>query len=346
MKTPRPKVTLKDVADYSGFSISTVSRALARNGMINEDTEKRIIDIAKDLNYPLKENTIPLDERKCIFIAIITQFHVGEFYSVFYDGFDNATKGTNINLVLVNVKNSSLDEASMIKELSSAHYEGAIIFFPDFNQQDYQNLIDKTDPYFPIISVAPIANPIMDTITFDTYRGGHLIADHFHKQGFKRLGILHGPQNKSEAMLRKNGFIDFVNLKNELNLIWQFEGNYEQDSGIEAYLNFKDLQEKPDAIFCSNDSMAVGFINAALADGTRIPEDVAIAGYDDLPICEFQSPNITSVHTPFEMLGRKAVEYLVNRISTNKKNEHSGYVNLVPVTVRERESTKNLNRND
>lgn len=336
------KITLKDIADDTGFSISTVSRALSRSGKISAKNEKKIFESAQRLNYPIKNFDTPLELRRNIFIALVLKFHTGEFYSSFYHGIDMATKGTNTNLAMVNASNTATDEITLIKELQNANFDAAIIFLPDFSQDDYERLISETNPNFPVISVAPIASPVMDTITFDTYRGGHLVADHFHSQGFRKLGIINGPLNKSEAMLRKNGYADFISNNKDTELIWQFDGDYENSSGLEAYESYKQATVKPEAIFCSNDSMAVGFIQNALRDGVRIPGDLAIAGYDNLPICEYHSPTITSVVTPYDMLGSKAIKYLLDRLKSDSKNEHEGYISMVPVSLKVRESSLNV----
>jgi len=336
------KVTLKDIADDTGFSISTVSRALARSGKISSKNEKKIFESAQRLNYPIKNFDTPLELRRNIFIALVLRFYTGEFYSSFYHGIDMATKGSNLNLAMINASNAATDEITLIKELQNANFDAAIIFLPDFSQDDYKKLIEDTDPNFPIVSVAPTANPVMDTITFDTYRGGHLVADHFHKQGFKKLGIINGPLQKSEAMLRKNGYADFISNNEDTELVWQYDGDYENMSGLEAYESYKNAVDKPEAIFSSNDIMAVGFIQSALRDGVRIPGDLAISGYDNLPICEYHSPSITSVNTPFNMLGDKAIKYLLERLKNNSVNEHEGYISMVPVSLKVRESSLNI----
>jgi len=335
----KSKVTLEDIAADTGFSVSTVSRAISKSGSISSDAEKIIFESAQRLNYPLKNLNTPIELRKNILIALLTRFHVGEFYSSFYHGIDSATRGTNSNIALLSISNSHLNTVDLINELYKSNFDAVILFLPDLNQDDYRKIIKGTDPDFPIISVASIANPVMETVTFDTYRGGYLVAQHFYEMGYKKMGIILGPQHKSDAMLRKNGFIDFISLKEELDLVWHYEGDYENNSGSEAYNSYKTMKDKPEAIFCSNDSMAVGFIQSAMNDGVKIPGDLAIAGYDDLPICSYHSPSITSVHTSFEMLGKKAVEYLVNSLNSRTKIEHNGHVTMLPVSLKVRESS-------
>ena len=338
-KQSEKKVTLKDIADDTGFSVSTVSRSISKSGKISYETEKIVLESAKKLNYPIKKSDTPVELRDNIFIALVTRFHIGEFYSSFYHGFDLATKSTNVSIALLSISNTNVNEITFINELYKSNFDAAILFLPDLNRDDYRKLIKNTDPDFPIISVATIPNPVMDTITFDTYRGGYLVAQHFFNMGYKKLGIILGPQNKSEAMLRKNGFTDFISLKKGAELVWQYDGDYENQSGAEAYTGYKQSVHKPDAIFCSNDSMAVGFIQRAKNDGVKIPGDLAVAGYDDLPICKYHSPTITSVRTPFDKLGKKAIEYLINRLNDKSKNVHTGYVSMLPVSLNVRESS-------
>jgi len=334
------KVTLKDIAEDTGFSISTVSRAISGKSKISTETEQIIYESAQRLNYPIHSTDMPVELRKNIFIALVTKFHTGEFYSSFYHGFDNATSGTNTNIALLSISNATTDNVTLVDELQKTNFDAAILFLPDFKPDDYKVLIEHIDPSFPIVSVANITNPVMDTITFDAYRGGYLVAEHFYKLGYKNVGIIHGPLDKPEAMLRKNGFSDFISLNDGIELMWHYDGNFENSSGIEAYISYKESYHQPDAIFCTNDSMAVGFIQNAKSDGVDIPDDVAVASYDDLPICEYHSPSITSVHTPFEMLGKKAIQYIMDRLNKgNDTDSHTGSISLVPVYLNVREST-------
>ena len=144
-------------------------------------------------------------------------------------------------------------------------------------------------------------------------------------------------------MLRKNGFLDFIHTSDALNLTWQYNGDYSFQEGKKAYDDFKLLPQKPEAIFCSNDSMTLGFMHRAIRDGVHIPEDVAVAGFDDLPTCELYTPTITSVHTSYEMLGKKALELIFSRLEETSENIHSGYTSLIPVSLNVRESSTELN---
>ena len=336
------KVTLKDIARDTGLSISTVSRALSQTGKISKDNERKIFESAHRLNYPLTNIHTPIELKKNINIALVTRHFTGEFYSSLFEGLDQSTEGTKATMSLTSVSHTSSPIPLIISELNKKHYDAAVIFLPDFKAVDYMELLEYVSGNFPLVSIAPIANPVMDTITFDNYRGGHLVANHFEERGYKNLGIIQGPLKQSEAMLRKSGFVDYIQASDSMNLTWQYNGDYSFQKGNEAYEDFMKLNKKPDAIFCSNDGMTLGFMHSAIRNGIHIPEDVAVAGFDDLPTCKLYTPTITSVHTPYTMLGKKTLELIFSRLEEKTDRKHIGYTSLVPVSLSVRESSTEL----
>lgn len=338
------KITLKDIAKDTGLSVSTVSRALSQTGKISKENEKKIFESAHRLNYPLTNIHTPIDLRKNINIALITKHYTGEFYASLFEGFDQSTQGTKAAMSLISVSHVSSPLSQIVSELRKTHYDAAVIFLPEFKAAEYKELLQKVSRDFPLVSIAPIANPVMDTVTFDNYRGGYIVANHFEDRGYRKLGIIQGPIIQSEAMLRKNGFLDYIQASDKLDLIWQYNGDYSFQKGKEAYEDYKQLPDadKPDAIFCSNDGMTLGFMHSAIRDGVHIPDDVAVAGFDDLPTCELYTPTITSVCTPYELLGKKTLELIINRLEEKTDKHHVGYTNLVPVSLSIRESSTEL----
>ncbi len=338
------KITLKDIAEDTGLSVSTVSRALSRTGKISKENEKKIFESAHRLNYPLSNIHTPIELRKSINIAIVTKHYTGEFYASLFEGFDQSTEDTKAAMSLISVSHVSSPMPQIVSELRKTHYDAAVIFLPEFKAADYKELLTSVSRDFPLVSIAPIANPVMDTVTFDNYRGGYIVATHFEERGHKKLGIIQGPVKQSEAMLRKSGFVDYIQASDKIDLVWQFNGDYSFQKGKEAYEDYKRLpaSDKPEAIFCSNDGMTLGFMHSAIRDGVHIPDDISVAGFDDLPTCELYTPTITSVHTPYELLGKKTLELIFNRLEEKIDKHHVGYTSLVPVTLSVRESSTEL----
>lgn len=333
------KATLKDISDKTGLSISTVSRILRGESKTSSKNVELTIKAAQEINYPLNSRVLngKYDYKQRLQVALVTSFYPDEFYSTFFYGFNSATKGFNINLSLYTFNPAEGSLGEFLTELSHNSIDAAVLFLPTLQEQDYRNMLDNIPEDFTLISAAPLFNPVLDTITFDSYRGGYIVAKHFYEKGYHDVGIITGPTNKNESLLRKNGFTDYISQKSDMNLTWIFEGDYTFDAGKNAYEEYSALTKKPRAVFASNDYMCLGFLEQATKDGLKIPQQIAIAGYDDLPICNYVHPSITSVHTNYEILGQKTFNILKEKMKS--ESNHSGVLSIIPVTLSIRSST-------
>ncbi len=333
------KATLHDIAEKTGLSVSTVSRILRGESKTSAENVKLTIKVAQEINYPINTRVLngKYSYKKKTQIALITSFYPDEFYSNFYHGFNEAGIEFNTNLSLHSINPEEFDLAEFITELSYNSIDAAILFLPTFQEIDYESLLEKIPQDFAIISAAPLFNPVLDTITFDSYRGGYIVAKHFYDRKYFDVGIITGPNNKNEALLRKNGFLDFINQKKDLNLVWQFEGDYSLDSGKMAFEAYSKLKDKPRAIFTSNDYMCLGFLEQASKHGVKVPDEIAVVGYDDLPICNYIYPAVTSVHTNYKMLAQKTFSVLIEKMESS--DSHSGILSVIPVSLSVRNSS-------
>ena len=165
-----------------------------------------------------------------------------------------------------------------------------------------------------------------------------MVAKHFEETGYVNMGIITGPRNVMDSSFRKNGFIDHINERNTLNLSWSFEGDFSSEAGSKAFLDFKEKGIRKIAIFGCNDHSCFGFMKAATEHGYKIPEDFIIAGFDNLSFCESITPELTSISTDFENLGKQAIRTIENMVS--EKEEIIGQVSMIPVKIIIRKSTK------
>ncbi|HKK45261.1 MAG TPA: LacI family DNA-binding transcriptional regulator [Balneolaceae bacterium] len=325
------KVTLSDIADETGFSVSTVSRTLRGKGKISEQNERLILETAKRLNYPLQDNAGTRLKREDMFIALVTGFHIGEFYSSLFNGFVQAGNSKNLDVSMFSVTPTVEKVCTLLNRLKDKGYSSAVLFVPALHSGDYREILDRVSPSFPLISCSNINHPVLDTVTFDAYRGASLVAKHFVDQGYGSVGMIEGPVDKPEARFRKNGFIDTVTHESDVDCIWTFPGDYTLDSGIKAFKEFEKLDHKPRAVFAANDATALGFMETARSHGYHFPDDIALAGYDNLPMCEYHFPNITSVNTNYTKLAEIALDSLMDRLFNPVS--HQGLVSMVPVDL-------------
>lgn len=329
------KVTLKDIASESGYSISTVSRVLNGSGTISTDVQKKILKIAENLKYPFAKSKIPIYSNGTLHIALVTNFMDNIFFASFFHGLIRAARESSVQLSLIDVSDHSDNLISTINELDNQLIDGVCLFLPEMTQTDYKELLNGLNIEIPIISNALIQSPVFPTITFDGYSGGHIAAEYLMNKGYNSFGVIKGPFIKAEARFRYNGFKDHLELSGK-ELIWEAEGNFTFKSGADAFNSYYELDKKPEAIFACNDTMCKGFMEAAKLKNVSIPDDVAIISYDNSPVCEETFPAITTIDTDFKMLGMESIKTLKNIIA--KQHTNRSTMNLIPVKLVERES--------
>ena len=328
------RTTLKQVADDTGLSIATVSRALRRDKRRYSKNEEKIYASARKLGYPFIGE---LNNEEQLTIALVTEVHQGEFYSSLFNGFYNSSKNSESDIVFVNLAKHSDDPVQHIINLSKK-YSGICLFLPNLEKIDYKRIRQGIGKY-PIISLTPMKNPTIDTVSFDSYSGGYMIAKHFEEQGYKNFGIVSGPGDAVDAVFRKNGFVDHISEKEDLKLVWEYKGDFSSESGRDAFNNYKKQNIPNMAIFGCNDHTCFGFMKEALEAGYKIPKDFIIAGYDNLSFCDNFTPELTSVATNFDILGKRAIRTIENMV--NDSNEIIRQFSMVPVEIVIRSSTQN-----
>ena len=329
------KIRLQEIADMADVSVATVSRILSKKKLRNTPTEIKVIAAARTLGYPYLPTKNGNSEYKNV--VFITQVEEGEFYMSLFRGFHQASIGTNYRFNLISMGDTK-DPISEVVNTINAH-DAACIFLPGLTEEDYIKIKERCYR-IPILSLAPIPSPVIDTITFDSYSGGNIIAKHFYNSGFNDVGIIYGAPHLTESNYRKNGFLDFVNSKSSMNLQWVFNGDYSIESGRNAFHDFaKNGHKKKLAIFSCNDSMSMGFLTEAYEGGVKIPENVKIAGYDNIPMCENTYPSLTSIETNFQNIGEQAIIYLDQKFNNGHDDFIKGHLYLVPVNLVERLST-------
>jgi DNA-binding LacI/PurR family transcriptional regulator len=325
-------VTLKHISDDTGLSIATVSRTLNRKRRRYSANEEKIYASARKLGYPFFTNA---GENGKVSIALVMKLFEGEFYSSLINGFYEASGNTDSEIVFSYVEKQNDNPVDDIISLSKK-YSGICLFLPSMTDNNYLKIKEKVGRY-PIISLLPSKNPKIDTVCFDSYRGGYMMAKHFEERGYKKFGYISGPTRRADALFRKNGFLNHVHESNGLELVWSYEGDFSTNAGISAFAEFKKTGLKDTAIFGGNDYSCFGFMKAALESDYKIPDDFIIGGYDNLSFCENFTPELTSVVTDFHELGKKAIRTIENLVTDNM--DTVGQISMIPVRIKIRNSS-------
>lgn len=329
------KYNLKNIANETGFSVSTVSRFLCGKRRYYNQKEKLIFKTANKYNYPYIHNFYNNGIK--LKVTLILNIQKGEFFSSLLSDFHIAAKDSNCDIEIIDIKKNDF-LFNKIESLTE-NKDGLCILFPDLNKNDCK-ILESYSKNIPIISLSPILEGSVNTITFDNYKGGYLAAKHLADLGYNNIGIISGNDSLFEAYQRRNGFLDYLT-SNSMKCIWEFKGDYSLESGHTAFKNFQKKKINDIGIFGVNDNMCFGFMKLALLSGINIPEKLSIIGFDNAPFCNNSIPELSSISTNFIELGQKALSSIEQSfIDYNRTFGHT--TNLLTVNLINRGSTRSL----
>jgi LacI family transcriptional regulator len=253
----------------------------------------------------------------------------GEFFSEVIRGIDLAAR-RNAYHVLVSGFHSDRAEIEAVLRALRGRVDGLIVLSPDVDAQTLQRNLPEALP--AVLLNTPVDGASFDSIQIDNYGGAYAMVRHLAGLGHRRIALIRGPQENVDAQERLRGYHDALrSLEIESSSALEIEGDFSEDSGYRAGRRLLKLKLRPTAVFAANDSMAIGCLFALREAGVRVPDDVALAGFDDIPIARYLTPSLSSVHVPIAELGMRAMERLLHAV--DNKNEHERSQETVPTTL-------------
>ena len=323
--------TIKDVARAAGVSVATVSRALNGADNVLPHTRQRILDVARELRYSPSGAARSLITRRTDTIgALLPDLH-GEFFSELIRGIDQAARARGLHLLLSS-SHDDADEAAAALRAMNGRVDGLVVMSP---HADDDFLSQNLPPTLPAVLLnSGVSKPTQRVFAVDNFGGARAMTEHLVRSGRRRIAFLGGPQANFEARERERGYRAGLGKGMEP---WLLEGDFSEGGGQRAGAALLALpaKERPDAVFAANDIMAIGLLGALLAGGVRTPEDIALAGFDDIPISRYVSPALTTMHVPIAALGSQALDALANTLESNAA--HPG-ATVMPVELVVRQS--------
>lgn len=278
-------VTIKDVARQAGVSVTTASYALNETGAIKEETRKRVLTAAEELNYHPNAFARHLKKGQTTTIGVFITRFGGAFYEEILEGIHDAILKTDYELIVCP------ESRAVRRLLAQRQVDGAIIF----DSKVQSNLIAKlASPRFPIVVLdRNLEGEHVFPLLLDNAQGTREVFHHLYNQGARRLGFVSGARDSFDNQERARAFLDEA-AQHGLH-VPTCEGNFTEQSGYAAADALIKARALPEAVFCANDQMAIGFIKALQAHGARIPDDVAVVGFDDIAVARYMRPTLSTV---------------------------------------------------
>ncbi|MCU7494431.1 MAG: LacI family transcriptional regulator [Ignavibacteria bacterium] len=312
-------VTIKELAGRAKVSIATVSRALNNDPKVKPETRDLILSLASQLEY--KPNILARNfvKKKSNIIGIVLPEAVDGFFTEFIRGIGEVACASGYNTMIADTHKERTIIESINNFSARGVVDGIILMAPSLTDR-LKNALSRCE--IPVVIISG-SNDLeeYDTVGIDNFQGAYSITDYLIKSmGYKKIAHITGPALNADALDRKAGYLKALQ-DNGLFVCedWIIDGDFTVKGGQNACLRLLSLPEKPEAIFASNDMTAIGCYKAVESFGLKIPDDVGIAGYDDVFVSQFLTPRLTTVHVPIQELGRTSAILLTQRIKEGKK---------------------------
>ncbi|KAA3618898.1 MAG: LacI family transcriptional regulator [Calditrichaeota bacterium] len=322
-------VTIKDVAAKAGVSAITVSRALNNKPDINADTKRRILDIAQQLGYVPNELAKSLVTRRTNVIAILMPGVSDTLSTEKLDAINGVCFSAGFTTLFCNTKNSATTELEFLRQIQSKRVDG-LLLFPSQKGDEYIAELQKiTVPYVFLNRFSSVLD--CDYVKNDNVYGSYIAVQHLLQRGYRSITYLCARPNTTtgqERIIGSKKAVREAGLPEDLLKITNVE-----DSVAHCYNLTLDLIKNnslPDAFAVWNDILALGVRKALLENGIKIPDDVALIGYDDLVFSEYLHPPLTTIKQQNFELGELAAEFLINKIEKKILPEEKQQLELKP----------------
>lgn len=301
--------TIRDVARHAEVSVASVSRVLNETGTVNEPTRQRILQSIDALRYVPHSGARSLSTSRTEAVGVILPDLFGEFFSELIRGMDVAARAHGLHLIISSSHDDADDAAAAIRSMRG-RVDGLIVLSPHMNAASLTaSLAGRTPVLLMNGGATDTGRP---SIRIDNRAGAMMAVEHLVALGRTRIAHISGPTGNLEAEVRRVGYVEALA---GTGLIPQvLDGDFTQAAGYRAVMRMLDAGERPDAIFAANDMMAVGALLALQEAGVACPEEVAVVGFDDVPIAELVRPALTTVRVDIAGTGKRAMERLVGLI--------------------------------
>ena len=301
--------TIMEVARAAGVSKSTVSRVL--NGVpVSEEARRRVEAAINALNFNPNAQARGLSLRRNHLVGVVVPEIARIFYGEVLEGIESAVAETGFDMIVCSTRNRRGRELSLTKLLWSKRVDGLVLVTPrEFSPRRLRVLEGE----IPVVLVDGVSDSF-SSISVDNFAGGFIATEHLLKLGHRRIGLILGPLTK-ESQERLRGYrsaLEKYGCPFSPELIRT--GDYLFTSGRRAMEELLALSERPTAVFATSDLMAIGALKAAETHGVRIPEEMALVGFDDIEAAQWTSPTLTTVRQPLRQLGEIGGRTIVKAI--------------------------------
>lgn len=315
-------VTIRDVARQAGVSVATVSRYINQNAPVSSEVAERLDKVMTELRYVPHAAARHLASRKTRVVGLLLNNLHNDFFVPLLNGVESVIRKRGYNLIIATYHANSRNQ--MNPPIGPHNTDGLLVFSDGLFDEDLANWNASGFPMVLVHRTPPPSAPI-PSVTVENVEITHTLIDHLIKvHGRRRIMFLRGPEYQEDSMKREIGYKSALQANGipfDENLV--LNGDFERDIAYQVMDHFLCNGNRVafDAIFTGDDDAAIGVLRALHQHGLRVPEDVAVIGFDDLGFAPFLNPPLTTVRAPTESVGRIAAERLFDLLENQTGDE-------------------------
>ena len=329
--------TIIDVAREAGVSIKTVSRVVNREAGVHADTREQVEQVMARLHYRPKQSARSLAGGRTMSVGVLTQFIDSPYYGEALRGIEDELHKANYVPLFVSGHWNEAEEKNRLFMLQERKVDGIIVLTGKLADE---TLVDMAANIPVVVTGRRLTAPNLFSIDFDNTEGACLAVRHLHALGHRRVAFISGPLDHPDATQRLQGYREEAQRKDMvLDDSLVVYSDYQESGGFRAMNDLLSASVQFTAVIAANDQMAYGARLALHRAGLRVPEDVSLLGFDDLPHSAFTLPPLTSVRQSVYEIGTSAAKAMFDLL--NKRNPPS---RLVEAELVVRESTRIFRR--
>jgi LacI family transcriptional regulator len=330
--------SISEIAKQAGVSVTTVSKALNNYTDVSEETKKKVKEIAKQLNYTpnLAARSLALKKSNIIGLVLSDIRESDSNGNIIFRlliGAKNFCSDNDFELLIINIDSKKQKKKTLRQLCKERQISGVIVYGLKLGDPYFEE-ISKSDLPCVVIDIKVEGNNVA-TVTTDNEKAVREVVQYLYSKGHKNIGFINGLKNADVSLHREYGYkAALAELSIGLRNDYIVYADYYENMAYEKTFELLRLHPEITAIFCASDLMALGTLRAIKEMNKRVPEDIALVGFDGIQLSEYSNPRLTTVVQDFKEMGRVAAKKLVKML----KDEKIDTVDYVPYIFSKRES--------
>ncbi|TKI05643.1 HTH-type transcriptional repressor PurR [Martelella alba] len=327
--------TIKDVAKRAGVSTTTVSHVINKTRFVAEDTRLAVLDAIDRLHYSPSAVARSLKINRTKSIGLLASTSEAPYFAEIIEAIEQHCFARGYTLVLCNSHNDLVKQRAYLAMLAQKRVDGLLVMCAEYPEPLLEMLGDYRQIPMVVMDWGEARRDFTDTIIDNAFQGGYMATRYLLDRGHRAIGAIPGQLSRNTGGGRHRGYLHaLAEAGVTASQQWIVQGDFEPESGYQAMRQILSRAERPTAVFCGGDVMAMGALCAIDELGLRVPEDISLIGYDNVRNSRFFTPALTTIHQPKEELGEAALTLLLDRITS--KRETARAIEVHPILIERR----------